>query len=55
LPYGRGKRSKIFEPGCGAIHRCLAHIGKLSVQDNFCENTALKLNVQAKKCRLYLD
>lgn len=21
----------MFEPGCGAIHRCLAHIGKLSV------------------------
>lgn len=20
---------KIFEPGCGAIHRCLVHIGKL--------------------------
>ncbi|MDD9840188.1 GNAT family N-acetyltransferase, partial [Escherichia coli] len=23
------KGVKIFEPGCGAIHRCLAHIGKL--------------------------
>ena len=26
------KGVKFFEPGCGAIHRCLAHIGKLSVQ-----------------------
>ena len=24
------KGVKQFEPGCGAIHRCLAHIGKLS-------------------------
>jgi len=23
------KGVKIFEPGCGAIHRCLAHIGKI--------------------------
>ncbi|MBD5072414.1 GNAT family N-acetyltransferase, partial [Xanthomonas citri pv. citri] len=20
---------KVFEPGCGAIHRCLEHIGKI--------------------------
>lgn len=26
------KGVKVFEPGCGAIHRCLAHIGKLSAQ-----------------------
>ena len=23
------KGVKIFEPGCGAIHRCLAHLGKV--------------------------
>ena len=23
------KGVKIFEPGCGAIHRCLAHLGKI--------------------------
>ncbi len=23
------KGVKVFEPGCGAIHRCLAHIGKV--------------------------
>ena len=23
------KGVKVFEPGCGAIHRCLAHLGKL--------------------------
>ncbi len=23
------KGVKVFEPGCGAIHRCLAHIGKI--------------------------
>ncbi|UIZ99153.1 GNAT family N-acetyltransferase [Acinetobacter johnsonii] len=24
-----GKGVKVFEPGCGAIHRCLEHIGKI--------------------------
>ena len=23
------KGVKVFEPGCGAIHRCLAHLGKI--------------------------
>ncbi|MDT9156148.1 GNAT family N-acetyltransferase, partial [Escherichia coli] len=23
------KGVKVFEPGCGAIHRCLEHIGKI--------------------------
>ncbi|EET81922.1 PanM family protein [Acinetobacter radioresistens] len=27
--YEEAKEVKRFEPGCGAIHRCLAHLGKL--------------------------
>lgn len=27
--YEEAKEVKWFEPGCGAIHRCLAHLGKL--------------------------
>ncbi len=27
------KGVKTFEPGCGAIHRCLAHIGKIDAAE----------------------
>ena len=27
--YEEAKEVKMFDPGCGAIHRCLAHLGKL--------------------------
>ena len=27
--YEEAKEVKRFDPGCGAIHRCLAHLGKL--------------------------